>query len=76
MLQWGGEVSRLDVGCAGGEGDAGGLERLRRALGDLLIVKGTLSLSGQAASVGIDVLRVLFDEDGALLGQNSTYQIA
>lgn len=76
MLQWGGEVSRLDVGCAGGESDAGGLERLRRALGDLVIIEGTLSLGGQAASVGIDVLRVLIDEDGALLGQNSTYQVA
>lgn len=56
MLQWGGKVSRLDVGCAGGESDARSLEGLRGALGDLVIVEGTLSLGGQAAGVGIDVL--------------------
>lgn len=51
---------------AGGECQAGGLQRFGGALGDiLLIIPGSLAFGGKAEGSWIDVLGII-DEDGAL----------
>lgn len=51
---------------AGGECQAGGLQRLGGTLGDIvLIVPGPLAFGGEAEGSRVDILGII-DEDGAL----------